>query len=93
MLAVKGYFDGTVIKLLENFEAKPNQKVIITIMDEFIDNDDNGKRNKTLKNLRGILARYADPELRAKEKGAWEQAAAEKYIEQTREYEKEYLNV
>ena len=25
MLAIKGYFDGTVIKLLENFEAKPNQ--------------------------------------------------------------------
>ena len=37
MLAVQGYYDGANIRALENIDAKPNQKVIITIMDEFIE--------------------------------------------------------
>ena len=36
MLAVSGYYDGAVIQPLEKFNAKPNQRVIITIMDEFV---------------------------------------------------------
>lgn len=37
MLAVQGYFDGVAIQPLEQVIAKPNQRVIITIMDEFVD--------------------------------------------------------
>ena len=31
------------------------------------------------KGMRGVLAQYADPELREKEKGAWERALVDKY--------------
>ena len=37
MLAVHGYYDGVAIKPLEKIPAKPNQRVIITIMDEFVE--------------------------------------------------------
>ena len=37
MLAVQGYYDGVTIKPLEKIAAKPNQRVIITIMDEFVE--------------------------------------------------------
>ena len=37
LLAVQRYYDGANIIILENFDVKPNQKVIITIMDEFIE--------------------------------------------------------
>ena len=36
MLAVQGYYDGTAIQTLEKINARPNQRVIITIMDEFL---------------------------------------------------------
>ena len=75
MLAVQGYYDGVTIKPLEKIEAKPNQRVIITIMDEFVE----PVRTVRKKGMRGVLAQYADPALREKEKGAWERAVAEKY--------------
>ena len=31
------------------------------------------------KGMRGILSKYANPELKEKEKGAWERATVEKY--------------
>ena len=71
MLAVQGYYDGTTIKPLEKLNAKPNQRVIITIMDEFIEPEKIVRRN----GLRGALAQYADPALAETEKGAWERAA------------------
>ena len=37
MVSVNGYFDGNVVKPLEKIDAKPNQRVIITIMDELLD--------------------------------------------------------
>lgn len=75
MLAVQGYFDGVSIKPLEKVIAKPNQRVIITVMDEFVE------PVKTIrkKGIRGILSQYANPALAEKEKGAWERAVAEKY--------------
>ncbi len=75
MLAVQGYYDGAMIKPLEKIAAKPNQRVIITIMDEFVE------PVKTIrkKGMRGALARYANPSLAENEKGAWERAAVEKY--------------
>lgn len=75
MLAVKGYFDGVSIKPLEKIIAKPNQKVIITIIDDFIEQEE----IKPQKGLRGILAKYADKNLAKKEKEAWESSVREKY--------------
>ena len=59
MIAVQGYYDGTTIKPLDKILAKPNQRVIITIMDEFVDFP--ATPNK--KGVRGILSQYADPAL------------------------------
>ena len=75
MLAVQGYYDGTSIQTLETINAKPNQRVIITIMDEFITPSVNSPK----KSMRGILSEYADPKLAEKEKGAWERAMVEKH--------------
>ncbi len=73
MQAVWGYYDGTAIRTLEKLIAKPNQRLVITVMDEFIEPDKPKK-----KSMRGALARYADPALRSKEKDAWAEAAAAK---------------
>ena len=75
MLAVQGYYDGTAIQTLEKINARPNQRVIITIMDEFLTPAINAER----KSMRGVLAQYADPTLAEKEKGAWESAVVKKY--------------
>jgi predicted DNA-binding antitoxin AbrB/MazE fold protein len=57
MVSVNGYFDGNVVKPLEKIDAKPNQRVIITIMDEFF----TPEPKKDIKSMRGVLAQYADP--------------------------------
>ena len=75
MLAVQGYYDGGTIKPLEKITAKPNQRVIITIMDEFVEPITPIRK----KGMRGVLAQYAKPELREQEKGAWTRAVVEKY--------------
>ena len=75
MLAVHGYYDGATIQPLEKIVAKQNQRVIITIMDEYVTPVKEGSK----KGMRGVLAQYANPELREKEKGAWERALADKY--------------
>lgn len=75
MLAVQGYYDGTAIQTLEKINARPNQRVIITIMDEFLTPAINAER----KSMRGVLAQFADPTLAEKEKGAWESAVVKKY--------------
>lgn len=75
MLAVQGYYDGTAIRPLESMNVKPNQKVIITIMDEFVEPVETVSK----KGIRGILTEYADPVLAEQEKGAWKRAAVEKY--------------
>ena len=74
MLAVQGYFDGVAVRPLEKIIAKPNQRVIITVMDEYVE----PVRPCLGKGLRGILAQYANPALVEKEKGAWERAAVKK---------------
>ena len=75
VLAIQGYFDGTMIKPLEKIAAKPNQRVIITIMDEFVEPEGIVRK----KGMRGILAQYANSSLTEKEKGAWERATVNKY--------------
>lgn len=66
MLAVQGYYDGVAIQLLEKIIAKPNQRVIITVMDEFVE----PAKAVRKKGMRGVLSRYADPALAEKEKSA-----------------------
>ena len=65
MLAVQGYFDGVAVKPLEKIAAKPNQRVIITIMDEFVE----PVKPVHKSGMRGALSQYANPKLREKEKG------------------------
>lgn len=52
MLAVQGYFDGVAIQPLEKITAKPNQRVIIAIMDEFVELEGTPRE----KGMRGIPA-------------------------------------
>ncbi len=75
MLAVQGYYDGVSIRPLEKVIAKPNQRVIITIMDEFVEPAAAAGKS----GMRGALSQYADPALAQQEKGAWQRALVEKY--------------
>ena len=77
MQAVQGYYDGAAFKPLEKIDAKPNQRVIITIMDDFVE----PARKLRRKGMRGILSEFADPSLAEKEKDAWESAAVKKHAD------------
>lgn len=57
--------------------ARKNQKLIITILDEFI--DESSLKNGKKQSARGILSEYANPELQKAEESAWEKAVEEKY--------------
>lgn len=76
MLALQGYYDGETIQPLEKINAKKNQRLIITVLDDFIPETRKPKKEKT---MRGALAEYANPNLREQEKTAWEKAVIEKY--------------
>ena len=76
MLALEGYYDGSSVRTLEKIHAQKNQKLIITILDEFIEEKAKEQKPQT---ARGILSRYADPALWEQEKTAWERAVIEKY--------------
>ena len=39
MLAVQGYYDGVCVKLLEPMTAKKNQRVIVTLKDDWEDDE------------------------------------------------------
>lgn len=56
---------------------KPNQRVIITIMDDFVDAPQHAEaeRLEKIERLSGSFSEYSDPALTQKEKGAWERAA------------------
>ena len=77
MLTLSGYYDGNTVQTLEKIQAKKNQKVIITILDEFM--EESPKRTRTTEAARGSLAKYANPELWNKEGTAWEEEVGEKY--------------
>ena len=76
MLALQGYYDGNMDRTMEKIHAKKNQKLIITVLDEFMDESDSKDEKKS---ARGILAQYADLGLREKEQYAWEKAVTEKH--------------
>lgn len=75
MLALQGYYDGKTVQTLEKIQAKKNQKLIITILDEFIEE----VPEKKVCSARGLLSKYANPELQKEESSAWEKAVIEKY--------------
>lgn len=75
MLAVQGYYDGNTIKMLEKITAKPNQRVIITFIDDSFDLPHQPHSTS----MRGVLADCADPDLAMKEKEAWRLAAEKKH--------------
>ena len=73
MIAVNGYFDGNMIQTLEKLNARKNQRVIITLLDENIQTNHNEKKMKAA----GSLAKYANPNLIPLEEGAWERAVSD----------------
>lgn len=75
MLALQGYYDGNAVQTLEKIQAKKNQKLIITILDEFVEDVPEAKK----RSARGALSEYANPELLKEEGSAWEKAVIEKY--------------
>ena len=77
MVSLNGYYDGNTVQTLEKIHAKKNQKVIITILDEFI--EESSSKIRTTESARGSLAKYANPSLWRKEETAWEEEAGEKY--------------
>lgn len=75
MLALQGYYDGNAVQTLEKIQAKKNQKLIITVLDEFIEEVPEVRMHSA----RGSLAEYADSRLLKEENSAWEKAVIEKY--------------
>lgn len=75
MLALQGYYDGNSVQMLEKIEAKKNQKLIITILDEFMEEVPEVK----IGSARGALSEYANPRLLKEEGSAWEKAVMGKY--------------
>ena len=73
MVTIQGYYDGLNIQPMEKIHAKKNQRVTITIMDEFVE-----PKKKPQKDLKGALSKYANPELAKQEEGAFERAMVEK---------------
>ncbi|MBS5605031.1 MAG: hypothetical protein KHX84_11845 [Enterocloster asparagiformis] len=73
LIAVNGYFDGNMIQTLEKLNARKNQRVIITLLDENIQTNHNEKKMKAA----GSLAKYANPNLIPMEEGAWERAVSD----------------
>lgn len=57
MLALQGYFDGNEVRTLEKIHAGKNQKLIITILDEFI--EESSLKDSKKPSARGILSEYA----------------------------------
>lgn len=76
MLALQGYYDGNTVQVMEKIHAQKNQKLIITILDEFIEETPVQTEKKS---ARGSLEKYANPKLRNQEEAAWEKAVVEKY--------------
>ena len=77
MLTLNGYYDGSTVQTAEKISAKKNQKVIITVLDEFIEEVPMKKRST--ESARGSLAQYANPSLWEKEEKACEKDVGERY--------------
>ncbi|MCL2623806.1 MAG: hypothetical protein FWD31_09085 [Planctomycetaceae bacterium] len=59
---------------------------VIVLPNQTVSNAEKPDDDKSSVNsIMGILKQYANPDLREQEKGAWEQAAAEKYLEKMKD--------
>ena len=76
MLAVQGYYDGNTIRIPDGLRIRKNQKLIITVLDEFAEQE---AEKPTGVSLKGSLARYADPARRDLENTAWEFSVSDSY--------------
>ncbi len=79
MIAVPGYYDGVGIRPLDEIDARPFQRVIITVLDDFVPAPPHGPAKPAAASLKGVLSRYANPALRGREADAWALSAAEKH--------------
>ena len=82
MLNANGYFDGNTIRTFDSVNAKKNQKVIITFLDEFID-EPSPKKNTA----KGILSEFARTDIHnieKLEKDAWRESAEKKHANSRR---------
>jgi len=77
MLNANGYFDGNTIRTFDSVNAKKNQKVIITFLDEFI--DEPRPQKKTARGILNEFARTDIPNIEKHEKDAWREAAEKKH--------------
>lgn len=75
MLALQGYYDGNSVQTLEKICAQKNQKLVITILDEFLEEEP----QKKMQSARGILSDYADSTMWSKEEDAWKKAVKDRY--------------
>ena len=73
MTTISAYFDGTTVRTLEPTSLKKNQRLVITVLDEFISDE------AKVKTLRGCLSKYANKDLQPLEKNAWADSVKEKY--------------
>lgn len=78
MLALNGYYDGSTVQTVEKIPAKKNQRVIITVLDEFI--EEVPKKKRSTESARGSLAQYANHSLWKNEETAWEEEVGEKDV-------------
>ena len=46
MVALQGYYDGNAVRTLEHINAKKNQKLIITVLDEFLEEKPEKKKTQ-----------------------------------------------
>jgi len=54
MLALKGYYNGKEFVPLDKADVKPNQKVIITVLDEYVYIENNSVSDEIKLNLEAV---------------------------------------
>ena len=76
---IHGYYDGTAFQAIAKTTLKKNQRVIITILDDFekMPPNEDEERIKKIEKMSGILSEYANSELRKQEGEAWKRAVVE----------------
>ncbi len=75
MQTIQAYFDGQNVRPLSVLNARKNQLLSITVLDEFLKTDS----QRIAEELSGCLHEYANPLLLQSEKTAWEEAMEEKH--------------
>ena len=53
-MVVQGYFDGNAVRILDSVEMKVNQKVQITILDEYVEENSSEENAELLAKYKGL---------------------------------------